>query len=502
MPGIGKFSKTLLLGGLLVLLSASLAAGGYQDLQDQVQEFTLENGVHFIVLERHDVPVFSFNIHMNVGSAQEVTGITGIAHILEHMAFKGTSEIGTKDIEGELKAMAAEDRAYEALLVERRKGEHADPEVLAELEQAFTAAKEAAQAFVIPNEFGQIVENNGGRGMNAGTWTDNTNYFYSFPSNRLELWGYLEGGRMSDPVLRELYTEKDGPVTEERRMRTDNSPFGKLLEEFQNLMFKAHPYHHSTIGWMSDINNITRRDVADFYDTHYVGRNMTVAVVGDIDFQDVKKVAKKYFSAVSGAEPPVVDTVEPVQNGEKRMVITDDAQPIYLCGYHIGNFRHADAAVYDAIADILGQGRTSRMYKSMVKESKKAVQVVALSGFPDNKYPSGLGFLAVPSKDVTGLELEELIFAEIDKLIADGVSEAELQGVKNRAKADYVRSLQGNLGLARQLSFYQGRHGDWREMFTQLEAIEAVTVEDVQRVAKEIFVPNNRTVAYIKTVED
>jgi predicted Zn-dependent peptidase len=502
MSGIGKQGKMLWLVTAFMLMAVGALAGDYRDMQNEVQEFTLDNGVHFIVLERHDVPVFSFNTYMSVGSAQELTGITGIAHILEHMAFKGTEEIGTTDYKKERKAMAAEDEAYEALLVERRKGDHADPDVLAELQATFDAARDAAREFVVANEFGQIVENNGGRGMNAGTWTDDTSYMYSLPSNRLELWAYLEGSRMSNPVLRELYTEKDGPVTEERRMRTDNSPFGKLLEEFQNLAFKAHPYHHSTIGWMSDINNITREDVQTFYDTHYVGKNMTVAIVGDVDFEEVRKLAMKYFKTISDAEPPVVDTIEPVQNGEKRMVIQDDAQPIYLCGYHVGDFRHPDSAVYDAIADILGQGRTSRMYKSMVKESKKAVQVVALSGFPDNKYPSLLGFLAVPSKDVGALDLEEMILAEVDKLIAEGVSADELQGVKNRAKARFVRSMEGNMGLAMQLSSYQGKHGDWREMFQQLDAIEAVTVEDIQRVAAEIFVNNNRTVAYIETVEN
>ncbi|MCB1151335.1 insulinase family protein, partial [bacterium] len=377
-----------------------------------------------------------------------------------------------------------------------------DDAELVRLTHAFSLAKDAARAFVVSNEFGQIVENNGGRGMNAGTWTDDTNYMYSLPSNRLELWAYLEGSRMANPVLREFYTEKDGPVTEERRMRTDNSPFGMLLEEFQNLAFKAHPYHVSTIGWMSDLNTITRQDCQDFYDTHYVGENMTVAIVGDVKFEEVKKLAEKYFQGVSSKPAPELDTVEPAQKGEKRMVVQDDAQPFYLCGFHTGNYAHPDAAVYQAIADIIGQGRTSRLYKRLVKEDKIAAQVVSFAGFPSDKYPSLLAFMGIPVKDVDALQIEAAIFDEIDKLVADGVTQAELDGVKRRAKAGFVRGLQGNMGLARQLSYYQGLHGDWREMFKQLDAIDAVTVEDVQRVAAEIFVPNNRTVSYIETVED
>ncbi len=497
------FRKKLITGlaGVALLMAASLAAGSPQDLQGQIQEFTLDNGIHFIVLERHDVPVFSFDTYMNVGSSDEVTGHTGMAHILEHMAFKGTSEVGTTDIKKELKAMQAEDEAFAALLVERNKGDRADPDTLAELQAAFDAAVEAAAEFVAPNEFGEIVENNGGRGMNAGTWTDATNYFYSFPSNRLELWAYLEGTRMSDPVLRQFYTEKHGPVTEERRMRTDNSPFGMLMEQFQNLAFMAHPYHHSTIGWMSDIQNASRADCQAFYDKLYVGKNMTVAVVGDVDFDEVKKLAKKYFSDVSDAEPPVMDTTEAEQKGERRIVIEDPAQPFYMCGFHIGNYADDDYATYEAIADIIGQGRTSRLYTRLVKEDKIAAQVVSFAGFPANKYPTLLAFLGVPAKDVTALDIEAAIFEEIQRFVDDGVSQEELDGVKRRAKANYVRSLRGNLGLARQLAAYQGLNGDWREMFTQLDDIEAVTVEDIQRVAAEVFVPNNRTVAYIETVE-
>lgn len=482
--------------------STTIMAQTYEDLENQVQEFALDNGITFLVVQRPEVPVFSFNTYMDVGSSDEVTGITGIAHILEHMAFKGTPEIGTKDYKKEQKAMVAEDAAFAALLAERRKGELADPDRLAELEAAFEAAKDAAREFVIPNEFGQIIENNGGRGLNASTWVDATNYYYSLPANRLELWAYLESNRMAQPVLREFYTEKDGPVTEERRMRTDNNPFGMLMEQFQNLAFSAHPYHHSTIGYMSDLNNITRQDCEEFYNTFYVGKNMTVTVVGDVQVDEVQKLAQKYFEDISDAEPPRVDTYEPEQVGEKRLRVPHTAQPIYMLGYHIGNIHDADYPVYEAIADILGQGRTSRLYKSLVKDTKKAVQAVSFAGFPDNKYPSLLAILGIPAKDVTALEIEELIIAEIDDLKTNGVTQEELNGVKRRAKADFIRSLRSNQGLARQLGYYQAKTGDWRNAFRQVELIDAVTVDDVNRVATEIFTDKNRTVTFIETVEE
>lgn len=498
-----RFRRTgLPLVGLLLLAAATAGAQTYLDLEGKVQEFTLDNGVKFIVLEDHDVPVFSFRTFVNVGSADEVRGITGLSHILEHMAFKGTAEIGTTDHKAELKAMAAEDAAFAALKAERIKGSDADPERLAELEAAFTAAKDAARAFVVTNEFGQIVENNGGQGLNASTSTDVTMYLYSFPSNRLELWAYLEGSRMSRPVLREFYTEKDGPVTEERRMRTDNNPIGRLIEQFQNLMFMANGYHHSTIGYMSDIENVSRADCQAYFESKYVGSNIVVAIVGDVKLADVRKYAQKYFAAIPAGHPEPVETFEPEQMGEKRFIMKDESQPIYAAGYHIENIRHPDWPVYEVIAGVLGQGRTSRLYTKLVKQDNIAVQAMAFPGFPGQKYETGLLVVGIPVKDRTAADMEAAINGEIDRLVADGVTEQELAAVKQRARAEFVRSLQGSGGMAEQLAFYQTYFGDWRRLFDAIERIEAVTLDDVKRVAGQVFDASNRTVAVIETEKD
>jgi len=486
----------------LLLVAAVAPAQTYQDLENQVKEFELDNGMTFLVVEDHSVPVFSFRTVVRIGSAHETRGITGISHLLEHMAFKGTSEIGTTDIEKELEAMQAECDAFAALKAERNKGVHADPEQLAALEAAFEAAKEKAREFVVSNQYGEIVEKNGGVGMNASTWTDFTQYFYSFPSNRLELWAYLEGSRMSDIVLREFYTEKDGPVTEERRMRVDNSPMGKLfMEQFQNLAFDANGYHHSTIGYMSDLQSIDRTDAQKFWDTHYIGPNITVAIVGDVKVEDVKKYAKKYFADVPGGTPVEMETFEPDQLGEKRLVLEQDAQPLLLIGYKIEGLNHPDWPVYNAIADILGQGRTSRLYTAAVKEQKKAVQVMSFAGYPGVRYRTLLAIMGIPAKDVTAAELEDIVLAEVQRLVDGGVTEQELAGVKRRARADFLRGLEGNNGLAGQLAMTNAMTGDWRNLFSEVERMEAVTVEDIQRVAAEIFERRNRTVAMSENLE-
>jgi predicted Zn-dependent peptidase len=578
MP-IRKRVVTLLAALTVLVTAAGAPAQTYLELENQIHEFTLENGVRFIVLEKHDVPVFSFRTFVNVGSADEVRGITGLSHILEHMAFKGTSEIGTTDLRKERQLMAAEDEAFARLkrarvaieaplaryelLVSRIPADRAeayrplegllkDPTAdvsmaaagdgptrvtiahaggtetgqvedfelgaeetaavawyLAEVrglradlvaaEAAFAAAKDAARELVVTNEFGKIVENHGGNGLNAYTSSDVTVYHYNMPSNRLEMWAYLEGSRMADPVLREFYTEKDGPVTEERRMRTDNNPIGRMIEQFQNLMFMANGYHHSTIGYMSDIETISRADCQAYYDQHYVGANMVVTVVGDVKVEDVRRYAEKYFKDIPRGTPQPVETREPKQLGEKRFVMKDPSQPLFVAGYHIGNVRHPDWPVYEVIADVLGQGRTSRLYKRLVKDEQIAVQAMTFPGFPGQKHETGLLVFALPTKGKTALDMEEAIYQEIDRIVADGITAEELEGVKQRARANFVRGLQGNAGMASQLAWYQTFMGDWRELFDEVERIEAVTLDDVRRVAAEVFTETNRTVAVIET---
>ncbi len=541
---------------VLTVLAVVLGAGSvlgqtYLDLENQVHEFTLDNGVRFLVLEKHDVPVFSFRTFINVGSANEVRGITGLSHILEHMAFKGTAEVGTKDYRAEQKAMAKEDAAFNAFkqvrlairpvrakyesMTARIPADERDAydELVATAEvmpadfslgqeahdalvfylgdvkameadyaakqQAFEDAKKAAREFVVTNEYGQIVENNGGNGLNAYTTNDVTVYHYNMPSNRLELWAYLEGTRMARPVFREFYTEKDGPVTEERRMRTDNNPIGRILEQFENLMFMANGYHHSTIGYMSDIQNVSRADCQAYFDRNYVGSNIVVSVVGDVDYKDVRKYARKYFSKIPAGHPEPVETFEPEQLGEKRFTMEDPSQPLFIAGYHIHNVRHPDWPVYEVIADVLGQGRTSRLYKNLIKDQKIAVNAMAMPGYPGQKYDTGLLVFAMPVKDKTAEDMEGAIEEQIRKVVDDGITADELAAVKQRARANFIRGLEGNAGMASQLAWYQTYFGDWHELFRQVEVINAVTLEDVQRVAAEIFQPSNRTIAIIKT---
>ena len=282
-------------------------------------------------------------------------------------------------------------------------------------------------------------------------------------------------------------------------MRTDNNPIGRMIEQFQNLMFMANGYHHSTIGYMSDLENISRADCQKYFDDNYVGRNIVVSIVGDVDAAEVKKYAAKYFGDIPAGDPEPVETLEPKQLGEKRLVMKDPSQPVFVAGYHIENVRHPDWPVYEVIADVLGQGRTSRLYTSLVKEQGIAVQAMTFPGFPGQKFQTGLLAFAIPVKGKTAYDIEDAVYAEIDKIVADGITQDELDGVKQRARANFIRGLQGNAGMASQLAWYQTYYGDWRELFNEVARIEAVTLDDVKRVAADVFAPTNRTVALIET---
>ncbi len=486
---------------LAVGFAAPAAAQDIASFEKGLSVETLDNGLTIMVYERPTAPVVSFFTHVDIGSAQEVPGITGLAHMFEHMAFKGTTKIGTKNYKAEEKALQAVDNAYYALDLEMYKKGGPDPEKLEELKKAFVDAQEEAAKHVQPNEFDELISRAGGVGLNAFTNTDTTGYFYSLPANKTELWAYLESERFIDPVQREFYKERD-VVQEERRMRTESNPIGRLIEQFTMVAFQAHPYKAPVVGYMSDLKRFTRQDAEDFFAQHYIPSNITVSVVGDVKASEMMPMLRKYFGRMEGRpESAGLRTVEPQALAEKSFKIYDPSQPVYLEGYHRPAADHPDDAVYNAIADILSTGRTSRLYRTLVEESKIAAQSGAFNGFPGTKYPHLMLFFGVPSPGHENEEIQAVIREEIERLKSEPVTDDELKRVKTRAKAGLVRGLNSNQGIAIQIATYQGQYGDWRELFNSVDKIEAVTKDDIMRVAKEAFIPRNRTVGMIVTDE-
>ena len=499
--------------GLVVLAVAWLAIAASAEarssadwdptqLRDRVHEFELRNGLRFIVLEQRDSPVFSFFTLVDAGSVNEALGQTGLAHMFEHMAFKGTTEIGTKNISKEKKAIEEVDRLFMELYAERAKGDRADSTRIRSLQEEIAAAEKSADEFVETNEFGQIIDRVGGVGLNASTGADGTYYFYSLPSNRLELWAYLESERFANPVFRQFYKERD-VVVEERRMRVDSQPLGQFIEEVVGVAFRAHPYKSLGIGHRSDLDNLRLGDARTFFETYYTPQNMVIAVVGDVDPAEVQKLATKYFERIPRrGDPPPVVTVEPAQKGQRRFALQGDTQPIFGVGFHRPAEAHPDDAALSVLAQILGDGRTSRLYKRMVKEEKSALDTGAFNGFPGSKYPNLLLVYSVPNAGHTPEQMEKSTFEEIDKMKKDLVSEEELARVKTRTRANFIRGLESNSGLASALASFETSRGDWRKLFEEVDRIEAVTREQVRDAARKYLVEENSTVGYMVTEGD
>jgi len=458
---------------------------------DAVTEFTLDNGMKFIVLERRQAPVVSFMIYANVGAVNEADGKTGVAHYLEHLAFKGTSQIGTTNYAAEKALFVQMDATFARLKEAEKTGDEA---TVTQLQAELEALQQEAATYIEQNKYGQIIEQAGGVGLNATTSADATRYFYSLPSNKLELWMSLESERFLDPVFREFFEEKQ-VILEERRMRVDNSPIGTMIEEFLEASFDNHPYGRPVIGYQEDLFNATRQDIQEFYETYYGPSNLTAVVVGDVDPAAVQAMAEVYFGRyVPRPDPPELEINEPPQTAPREFVLELDSEPWYLEGYHRPGLNHPDHVIYGMIDSLLASGRTSRLYKTLVSDAQVALNIGSLNGFPGDKYENIFLLYGLTAPGNAPEDIATLFAQELQRLQQEPVTQTELDRVKTQARAGLLRSLASNSGMASLLAEYEAKTGDWRNIFKDLEAIDAVTAADIQRVAQELFRETNRTV--------
>lgn len=487
--------------GLLLGWVAGAAAQDLASFEKRTTVKVLPNGLTLLVCERPEAPVFSYYTLVDAGSADDPQGQSGLAHMFEHMAFKGTDEIGTTNYPAEKVALAKVELAQAAYDEEMRKLYEQDQAKLDTLKKTFDDAVSEAEKYVIPNQFSEIAEGNGAVGLNASTGEDSTQYFWSMPSNRLELWAYMESARIGQPVEREFYKERD-VVQEERRMRIDSDPIGRMVEQMLATAYVAHPYGRSGVGWESEISQVTATDAEAFHKKYYVPANIVVAVVGDLKAATAMPMLEKYFGRIpAGLKPEPMTTIEPPQFAEKSVVIREATQPFYIEGYHRPDYRDPDDSVYDAITDVFSNGRTARLYRSLVRDQRIAATAAGFSGFPGYKYPGLFAVYAVPLPGHSPEEMREAIHKELDRLKKNDISDEELARFKTRTRADLLRGLADNDGLAHQLAEYQTRFGDWRQLFQELNKVDAVTKADVRRVANKLFVENNRTSARIEFAE-
>ena len=540
---------------IVTLIAATLAfAPAARAQQVEPEVFTLPNGMKFLLVPRHDQPnTVAAGWLAKVGSVNERPGITGISHFFEHMMFKGTDAIGTRDsardadyrarqkairdkinqltwsaqydsyfkgsiadawdakndtpelarLRAELKSLMDEqqgkagDAEIKQLEVELAKTDAATPtgtQRKADLEKqiANLKAQQTALSTIVKDEFDKIYTAAGGTGMNAFTSYDLTFYFINVPSNKFELWAWMESDRLNNSVFREFYSERD-VVHEERRLRTESTPTGVFQEQFDSMFWMASPYSWPVIGWTSDLNSYSMDEAMKYWNTYYRPNNLVGIIVGDFDPAAAKKTISTYFSRLEPGKvaPPPVVTLEPKQGAEMRMMAEAETQPQVEIRYHTVGFQHKDSYALDVMSSILN-GRTGRLYKDMVEGSKVASSAGAQQD--SRKYAGAFSFEAETKGESTPVQLEEGWYAELKKLQTEAVPAEELQKVKNQAMADSYRRLQSNFFLLIQLAQAEAL-GDWSEINKESAKIQAVTAEDIKRVATQYFDKTNRSVA-------
>jgi predicted Zn-dependent peptidase len=465
-------------------------------LEEKVIEHTLKNGMKLLMVERHTSPTVSAWIRFRVGSVDERSDERGLAHMLEHMLFKGTTTLGTRDYAAEKPILDRIEQTAQLLMSEKARRDKADKARIAALEKQLTGLEADASKFVIKDEFFELYSKNGGVGYNAFTSRDGTTYLISLPSNKLELWAAIESDRMQNPVLREFYSER-AVVMEERRRSYDADPESKLWETFVASAYLAHPYGQPTIGWMADIENLSRTKAERFFHAYYGPHSAIVAIVGDINPTATIAMVERYFGAiVPGRLVAPVTTEEPKQGGERRIELVAESEPTLIMGFHKPAINDPDDYVMDVISMILGNGRTSRFHKNLVIEKQLATDVGVFDA-PGSRYPALFVINANPRAPHSVKEVEDAVLAELERLKNEPVAGRDLQRILNKIEFEESRRMGTNGGLARNLTEYEATAGTWRYMIEYRQKVASVTPADIQRVARQYFTRENRMVGFI-----
>lgn len=471
-------------------------------LEDKVFKTKLKNGITVLIMERHISPTVALYIRHRIGAVDEDKGETGAAHMLEHMMFKGTKTIGTKNYAAEKKILAAIEKTGTTLDIERQKGEKANSKIIEQLSAQLKKLQDQHKKYTIPSEIDRIYTQNGGSDMNASTSQDITTYMVSLPANKIELWARIESDRLLNPVFREFYSERD-VVMEERRQRTDTNPDGKLYEVFMSTVYSTHPYRNPILGWPQDIIRFSPSTMKKYFEKYRAPHKTVIAVVGAVNTKDTLKLINKYFGAIPASfnkENKI--PAEPKQTEERRVEITFDSNPMMIIGFHKPNFPAYDDYVFDVLETILADGRTSRLYNLLVTQMQIADSVRVYNGMPASRYPNLFTIFAKPRHPHTNAALEKEIIAQLEKIKTESVTAEELTRAKNKMRMDFIQRLESNPNLAATLSYFETLVGDYQYFSDYLINIEKVTAQDIQNAAKTYLNKENRTIAVLERKKD
>jgi predicted Zn-dependent peptidase len=431
---------------LLIIIILFVASIFPQTNVEDVKSFTLQNGMKIIMLEDHSIPNANMYFFYKVGSRNEYPGITGISHFFEHMMFNGAKKYG-------------------------------------------------------PKEFDIVMEANGGAN-NAYTSQNITAYTNWFPNHTMEVMFDLEADRIANLNFDSTMIESErGVILSERSTSLENDPFEELWDAVQGAAFFAHPYRWPVIGYESDIKNWTKADLENYFRTYYAPNNCVVVFVGDIKFSWVKTLAKKYFGPIpSGPKPRSIHTIEPEQKGEKRVFVKRDVpSPYLLFAYHVPQTNSEEYYALDLLESILSSGRTSRLYKSIVDEKQLAIDIG--TAYWNAFDPTLFWIYAIANQEVEVEALEKAILEEVDKVLNEGVTENELQKVKNQKLMNFYYTMETINGKANTLGTYELFFGDYKKLFSAPQDFSKVTKGEIQQVAQKYFRQENRTVGILNSTE-
>jgi len=483
------------------LLPCSLRAGDPPSLENRVVEHKLSNGITLLILERHFSPTVSIRMMFRTGSIDEDSGKTGLAHMFEHMMFKGTRTLGTRDYTAEAPLLRQVDQIHQQIDREKDKGQHADQKRVADLIDQVRAVEEKANALVAENELWNLYEREGASTVNANTSRDYTQYMVDLPSNKIKLWAILDSDRVKNPVFRQFYQERE-VVKEERRMRVDTNPEGKLFEEFVGTAYHAHPYRNPTIGWDADLDHLSVSDLTEFYNRYYTPDALSIAIVGDVDSKETIALVDQYFGDWKvPAHSRIAPTEEPPQTGERRSIVKFDAQPHVLEGFHIPAYPDPNQVVSYAMSHLLASGTTSRLYKALVEKKKVATAVDTGQDYPGERCASLFIISAAPRHPRTNDDVLKAIEEELDRLKKEPIADWELEKIRSAVEVGILDTLQTNSGMAETLIYNQTVFGDWRYLLNFQKQIRAMTAQDLQNFAKKIFVDDNKTISVLEPVK-
>ncbi len=477
-----------------LLLAAALAAQG-QVAEQHVTAFTLANGLRVAVLERHLSPVIACFTLVGGGSVDDPPGQTGLASLLGGMQLNGSESVGSRNWAEEKAALAALDDAYGRLQAERNKGLLRNEDEYGKLRTQWRLAVDAAQRFSDSREYRRILTEAGADQIHASADYTTLSVSYTLPSNRLELWFAMEAQRLMHPVVRDFDQARAAMIEDRRKAGSDprNLVRGALLAS----AFPAHPYRVPQDGWPSDLAELDRRSAQGFLEARYVPGNIVMAVAGDVDPAEARRLAEKYFAAMPArALPPALRTAEPPQPGQRTLILDRDTAPVLAIGYNRPSYLDRDDTALDVLVTLLNSGSTGIARQELVEEKKLVFSLEIAASFPDGQYPNLFTFLLVPAPGHSAADVIQGVDALLFRLRTQKLPPAVVAAARNQIQSQIYQNLASNLFAARMLAIHTWTYGDWKKLFTLAADYGKITEDDLMRVAQRYLNPGNRTVVY------